>query len=214
MARTTPIPSSVIIQPSPYAIRLVDALKPYTELKTILPRRRLHLNVRDTTYCYLIVEGRITLHRLSDDKMLATVSSPAIFGMARQFMPNIDIYLTTVTPTLIGKMPAEQAEKWISELGLWESLSKHMMVIMEKLYVHNVQVSAPTVFEIVCAQLQELMSEAHSLRGNVTAEQYIRNKTSLSRSRVMQVLADLKKGGYIDIERGILIRVNQLPGKY
>lgn len=206
--------SSLIIRPSPYASELVDTLKPHAEIKTILPRRRLHFAVGGTTYCYLILEGNVAIHRHSDDRLLVSVSSPAVYGIARQVIKNMDIYLTTVTPTVIGKIPVEQAEKIITDKGLWETLSRHLMVSIEKLYVYNAQISAPTAFDVVCGQLQELMSEESTLRMNLTAERYIRNKTSLSRSRVMQVLSDLKKGGYIELERGILLGINHLPDKY
>jgi uncharacterized membrane protein len=40
-----------------------------------------------------------------------------------------------------------------------------------------------------------------SYRRGITAERYIRDKTQLSRSGVMRILADLKAGGYRDGRR-------------
>jgi CRP-like cAMP-binding protein len=48
----------------------------------------------------------------------------------------------------------------------------------------------------------------------VTAERYIREKTQLSRSGVMRILADLKTGGFIEMEEGRLIKINKLPARY
>jgi uncharacterized membrane protein len=53
-----------------------------------------------------------------------------------------------------------------------------------------------------------------SYRGSVTAERYIREKTQLSRSGVMRILADLKTGGFIEMEEGRLIKINKLPARY
>jgi hypothetical protein len=36
-------------------------------------------------------------------------------------------------------------------------------------------------------------------------------KTQLSRSGVMRILADLKTGGFIEMEEGRLIKINKLP---
>ena len=58
------------------------------------------------------------------------------------------------------------------------------------------------------------MSEDESVRGSITAERYIRNKTPLSRSGVMKILSSLKSGGYINIEQGKLISIGVLPKKY
>ncbi|CAM6830726.1 helix-turn-helix domain-containing protein [Klebsiella michiganensis] len=51
-------------------------------------------------------------------------------------------------------------------------------------------------------------------RHSVTAEKYIREKTRLSRSGVMRILAALKTGGFIEMEEGKLIKINKLPAKY
>ena len=58
------------------------------------------------------------------------------------------------------------------------------------------------------------MSEDARLRNSITAENYIRDKTNLSRSGIMRILSELKEGGYIEINRGILMMVHQLPEKF
>jgi DNA-binding IclR family transcriptional regulator len=63
-------------------------------------------------------------------------------------------------------------------------------------------------------QLVKLMEEDEAYRLGVTAERYIREKTQLSRSGVMRILADLKTGGFIEIDEGRLIKINKLPAKY
>ena len=73
---------------------------------------------------------------------------------------------------------------------------------------------ATCAYEIVRVQLQELMSEPAEYRHDVSAAQYIQQKTSLSRSSIMKILAQLKKGGYISIENGILLTIEHLPLKY
>jgi hypothetical protein len=55
--------------------------------------------------------------------------------------------------------------------------------------------------------------EEDELSGSVTAERYIREKTQLSRSGVMRILADLKTGGFIEMEEGRLIKINKLPAR-
>ncbi|MGQ4695155.1 helix-turn-helix domain-containing protein [Enterobacter asburiae] len=42
----------------------------------------------------------------------------------------------------------------------------------------------------------------------------MQEKTHLSRSRVMKILSDLKAGDYIEIDRGILKKINRLPDNY
>ncbi|MNE79187.1 putative DNA-binding transcriptional regulator [compost metagenome] len=88
------------------------------------------------------------------------------------------------------------------------------MQLTSKLYSYSKQLSAPTVYEVICNQLLELMNEPESLRKSIAVERYIRDKTHVSRSSVMKILADLKTGGYITIEGGRLIEIRHLPSKY
>ncbi|QYH16903.1 hypothetical protein HB664_12950 [Enterobacter sp. DNB-S2] len=59
-----------------------------------------------------------------------------------------------------------------------------------------------------------MMNEDEALSAYVNVSDYILEKTRLSRSRVMKILGDLCIGGYIEINRGILIKINKLPEKY
>lgn len=72
----------------------------------------------------------------------------------------------------------------------------------------------PSVFERVRYQLYELMSKPQSIRKSVTAENYMRSKTRLSRSGIMNALSELRKGGYITIEDGHLIDIKHIPARF
>lgn len=59
------------------------------------------------------------------------------------------------------------------------------------------------------------MREADELRLHTTAANYIQSRSFLSRSSIMKILADLKKGGYIITERGVLQEIQKnIPLKY
>ena len=58
------------------------------------------------------------------------------------------------------------------------------------------------------------MNEDEALSAYINVSDYILEKTRLSRSRVIKILGDLRIGGYIEINRGILIKINKLPENY
>lgn len=206
--------SSLIIRPSPYAKELVEKLRSEAEVKRILPRRRLNMTIRNIQYCYLILEGRVAFHRESDDRMLGTASAPTLLGISNLPGGQIPGYIKMLTPCEIGIITTERAHEIIKENNLWETLSRHMLVISSKLYATNALLTAPSTYQLICAQLLELMSEDESIRLTMTAESYIRDKTHLSRSGVMRVLSKLKAGGHIEINRGILTNIHDLPDEY
>lgn len=114
---------------------------------------------------------------------------------------------------MVGKIPLEVVQNAIQEHNLWKPLSQHMMFLFERLYISGEQLSAPTASEIVYTQLNELMCEDPDIRQQITAERYIRDKTELSRSRIMGILSELKKDGHIETQKGILVNIRELPAK-
>jgi len=164
--------------------------------------------------CYLILEGTVAIYRRSDDMMLSTARSPALFGLANLTDIYFNDYLKTVSPCLIGTLTAERVNDIIKEKALWGLLSKQLMFVYSRLYNNVMPQGAPTAYEMIRQQLIKLMEEDESYRGSVTAERYIREKTQLSRSGVMRILADLKTGGFIEMEEGRLLKINKLPARY
>ncbi|EOX3819753.1 helix-turn-helix domain-containing protein [Enterobacter quasiroggenkampii] len=199
---------------SPYAQKLIAHLEPYCTVRRTGRGERLNLEVDGQGICYLILEGTIAIYRSSDNMMLSTSRSPTLFGLANLTDIYFNDYLITVSPCLIGSIPTEQVADIIKEKGLWGLLSQQLMFVYSRLYNNVMPQGAPTAYEMIRQQLIKLMDEDESYRGSVTAERYIREKTQLSRSGVMRILADLKTGGFIEMEEGRLIKINKLPAKY
>jgi hypothetical protein len=126
----------------------------------------------------------------------------------------VPLYIKALMPSVIGKMSREQALKVIKDHNQWEALSQHLMFISAKLFTYSEQLTAPSAYEVIRMQLLELMGEDERVRTTTTAERYIRDKTNLSRSGIMHIISKLKEGGFIEINRGILIKINRLPDKY
>ncbi|HFK5805913.1 helix-turn-helix domain-containing protein [Enterobacter bugandensis] len=199
---------------SPYAQELISHLLPDSTTRRTARGERLDLQINGQGMCYLILEGTVAIYRRSDDMMLSTARSPALFGLANLTDIYFNDYLKTVSPCLIGTLTTERVNEIIKEKALWGLLSKQLMFVYSRLYNNVMPQGAPTAYEMIRQQLIKLMEEDESYRSSVTAERYIREKTQLSRSGVMRILADLKTGGFIEMEEGRLIKINKLPAKY
>lgn len=204
----------LVLRRSAYALHLIDFFKKNAEIKHILPRRRLGFEVGGERYCYLILKGSCTVHRNSDDRVMSTVTSPALVGLSNLVQLETEGYIKTLTSSDIAILDMITAHEIISSNQLWEPVAKHMMVIAGKLFQSGEQLTAPNSYDIVRAQLNELMNESPNVRENTTAEYYIREKTQLSRSGIMRILSQLKKGGFIEINRGVLNNIIYLPKKF
>ncbi|WNS34115.1 helix-turn-helix domain-containing protein [Enterobacter asburiae] len=71
-----------------------------------------------------------------------------------------------------------------------------------------------STYELIRINLNALMEEEEELRLSINVSDYIQDKTRLSRSRVMKILSDLREGDFIEVKRGILLKVNKLPANY
>ncbi|WP_312343745.1 helix-turn-helix domain-containing protein [Leclercia sp.] len=199
---------------SPWAQELVSHLQPYATLYHAQRGERFDLCINGQGVFYLIIEGSVAIYRRSNDMLLSTANSPAILGLANLTDIYFDNYFKTLEPCVIGTLATDKVNDICTEKDLWSVVSRHLMFVYNRLYHHVMPVGSPTAYELIRQQLQELMAEDESFRARITAERYIRDKTQLSRSGVMRILADLKAGGYVEMEEGRLISINKLPARY
>lgn len=199
---------------SPYAQALISHLLPHCTPRKAARGEQLDFQVNGQGMCYLLLEGTVALYRRSDTMMLSTARAPAVFGIANLTDIYFDDYFKTVTPCTICAIPAERVHEIINENALWDLFSKQLMFVYSRLYKNIMPQGAPTSYEMIRQQLLKLMDEDEHYRASITAERYIREKTQLSRSGVMRILADLRTGGFIEIEDGKLTGINKLPAKY
>ncbi len=207
------LPTLVSI-PSPFALELVTKLLPFSVKKNFPPRRTLTLSSEGVHFCYLIAKGSFELHRQNDDLVVGYGNAPVILGLGNITQMYIGSYIRTLTNCEIGIITTHEALELIDSENLWRPLSEHLLIIAAKLFTISQQLSAPTSYEIIRTQILELMSEDPATKESITVENYIRSKTNLSRSAVMKILASLKTGGYVELDRGKLIKINSLPKKY
>jgi len=90
----------------------------------------------------------------------------------------------------------------------------HIAKVTTNLFHNNIIMAAPSTYEVLRFQLLELMREPDSVRESISVSKYVLERTRLSRSTVMKMLAQLKQGGYIELEDGVLKALHHLPAKY
>lgn len=215
MMSSNTTPSFTMNRATPATKRLIEALMPHAVVQTFPAGVRLPFNVDETAMCYLILEGTVQFHRAPDGLIVSRVYSPAIPGIID--MPNPifrQCWVQTLEPCQIAPLEVEKVYEIIREHQLWELLVQHMNSIAGKFYAYQQQLSSPSAYELIRHQLTELMTESEAFRANTTVESYIRGKTTLSRSGIMRILAELKTGGYVEMHEGRLVKIIKLPAKY
>lgn len=205
-------PKVILTEPSLFSAELCNHLTPHAKSMEVKKSSRLPLMVNNTLQCYILLEGAVAIHRSNDGLVVVNLSAPVVMGL--NYFSQNTIYINTLSDCKFGILPQEEALALIDEKNLWKLLANYLMVLASKLWMTNDKLTAKSSYDLIKNQLFELMNEPDSLRENISAENYIQTKTHLSRSGIMRILSDLKKGEYIEIVNGRLTKINKLPSKY
>lgn len=193
---------------------LIDLLSPLVSFEKVPAHRRLYYSIDGLNMCYIIRSGSIKVGLDIDGFVVASMPVPNIAGIANLLTDNIGIYVETQSESEIATMTTLQAQQIIGETQSWELLVNHIAKVTTNLFNNIIIMTAPSTYEVLRFQLLALMREPEHVRNSTSAVKYILERTRLSRSTVMKMLAQLKQGGYIQLDDGILIALHHLPAKY
>lgn len=200
---------------SPYLTILLDTLDSHLRYQQCPVGKRITISAAHQPNCYIIRKGALSLYRQPDDILIEFIEAPTLRGIIPVHESSRSIHiLRVIEPAEIATLNKEDLYALLTEHNLWEPYARHLQLIASMAAEVLFKLVSPTVFEQVRYQLFELMSKPQTLRESITAENYIRGKTRLSRSAVMNVLSALKAGGYITILNGHLKEIKHIPAQF
>ncbi|MDZ1464056.1 helix-turn-helix domain-containing protein [Klebsiella quasipneumoniae] len=201
------------LKPFRHIETLINHVLPAAERVVIGRGEVVHYYKDDIRQCFLLLQGSVALHRRGDGIVLNSESSPFILGVSSQFSSE-HLYVRALETSEIARVSLDRFNHIVAQLDLWEHFSKLLIYTASRVYEHCAQISQMSAYDIIRFQLVELMQEPDAIRQQITAAAYIKSRTYLSRSGIMRILAELRTGNYITMERGILLDINHLPRKY
>lgn len=153
--------------------------------------------------------GIISGCRPNDDRLLVNFTAPRIFGINPYFDATL-MYFRACTDISYEFLSLTEAEKVINEKNLWKDVSvNHMLTISNMLkYINNMAGVSSYAQVINC--LYQLQAEPEIIRLRRTAADYIVDKSGLSRSTVMKMLAEFKAQGKVVLSKGLLMDLKNL----
>ena len=193
---------------------LIDVLTPYATFEDVPANTQLQFSMDGVNLCYILLSGLVKVGRTTDDFVISSITTPNILGISNRVPHESGLYIETLSVARIATLPTARVHEIIGQNNAWEQFAGHMIIIASNLYRKNVLMTAPTTYDVMKFQLITLMREPADLRQSTSAAKYILERTRLSRSTVMKMLAQLKQGGYIEMEEGMLKAVHRLPEKY
>ena len=99
--------------------------------------------------------------------------------------------------------------------GLWEDVASLLSYHTAYLFYRDALVVQQKTYSVIRNHLEEMNLLPEESRMRVSILDYIQERTHLSRSSVLNVISALKKGDYIDYQRGgYLTTVKNLPERF
>lgn len=201
-------------KPIPEIEKMLFHLTPFSNTLETQDRTVINYMDDEKRKCFLLHKGCVSLYRSVDGMVLNTESAPFIFGMSTQMTDPEYLFIRTHDVSEVSWMPLEVANQVIADNNLWRPLSQMLIYTVTRVYDHCTKISSLSSYDIIRYQLYELMSEPETIRSSVTIANYVQSRTFLSRSSIMKILAQLKTGGYIITDKGLLLAINHIPLKY
>ena len=202
------------MKPEEHILNLINAVSDTARIQNGRDRQVISLLQYAEPMVFILHEGTSALYRSLDHLLIANAKAPFILGINLLQDKNPDVYLQARGVIRYEIVPRTEFMSMLNHQALWESVAyAHMYNSLRFRENHFTTVGVST-YELVRNNLLALMEESDELRMVTNACDYIQERTMLSRSGIMKMLSDLKKGKYIDIQRGVLISINQLPQNY
>ncbi|HGG8843361.1 TPA: helix-turn-helix domain-containing protein [Enterobacter soli] len=202
-------------KPKDYIISLIESVSEISAIRYCNARTKVSTHSPDAIPQTLILhKGSAELYRAKDHLLIRNIHAPAILGLNFIFDDVPKIYMMANTESQYEVVHRSRFEESVRKNNLWEALAylqMHNTHLLSDVYFSLVGMSS---YEILCNCLMDLMNEPEFIRESVSASDYIQRKSSLSRSGVMKILGDLRSGGYIELERGKLKKILNLPKAY
>lgn len=194
--------------------KLLEYIVPYGEEIEICKSEILRYQLNGKRFCYLLMRGSASLNRRGDGMIINSEHSPFIMGISNQFSSGDKLYIRALEHSTLIRLPLERFNLLIDKFVLWEHVCALLVYTASRVYEHCTMISQMSSYDIVKYQLNQLMLESPFFRANITAANYVKERTYLSRSGIMRIISDLRNAGYISLEKGVLININKLPLKY
>lgn len=161
---------------------------------------------------FIILEGKVALYNKMNHLLLGEVYGPYILNLVPDALSQL-YHISEDSRFSYLKYSRETFYTHIEEQALWSDLfhilSFSSLMLMEQLEVMKFR----TLYDVVKYYLQKIDGYSN-LRESENVCNYIVSRTGYSKSGVMTILKELKKGGYIATYNGRLICLKSLPLRF
>lgn len=163
---------------------------------------------------HMIPHGYCSLHRNVDDLLVFTAQPPIILGISELFNNAEHFHLRALESCDCYYLSRSDALRLIEENDIWRDVARLLSYFTELWAVRDSILTGVDSYTSIRELLREYMEQPALLRHRMSTATFIRQRSGLSRSLILKVIAELRKGGYIEMFDGRLIEIKNLPERW
>ena len=172
-------------------------------------------NESDGPLIWFFSKGSILLHREMDQLVMELVSAPTLLGLANIFQTTQIKYRIVTQDDCQGfTVSTSLASEVIEQNRLWQQACHWSTYLIHGFEKRDSRFVGTTTYSQIRTTLIIMNSWSFDLRARIGVISFIQKRTKISRSVIAEVLSALRKGNYIEMDKGKLISINHLPVSY
>jgi len=160
-------------------------------------------------------EGCLDVWRENNDIHVELLAAPVLISLSGDPIPSpLNYKLVTKTHCSGFRLSVHKALDIIEKKGLWKSFCHWQTYQMRWFEWRDAQFIGTSTYAQIRSTLLTMSSWDLDLRSQIGVINYIQAHTHISRSVIAEMLSALRKGGYIEMQKGKLVAVHKLPLNY
>ncbi|HCI4595608.1 helix-turn-helix domain-containing protein [Klebsiella quasipneumoniae] len=209
-------------KPLPAVESILSAFRPVSTPFELAQSNYYHFPLAQSESGFILLEEGVASVCFAENQLvISTVLAPAILGLIDNYgvfngLPDKRHCSLFAETDLSGRWIAHQAAvNILNEKNLWQEMAHILTQRLMVLSMREQELLGVDSYQMVRILLMELAVYSETYRRQINVLRFIQRRTNLSRSRIMSILSELRKGGYIIIHRGVLMTIAQpLPANF
>lgn len=201
---------------------LLSAFRPVSTPFELAQSNYYHFPLAQSESGFILLEEGVASVCFAENQLvISTVLAPAILGLIDNYgvfngLPDKRHCSLFAETDLSGRWIAHQAAvNILNEKNLWQEMAHILTQRLMVLSMREQELLGVDSYQMVRILLMELAVYSETYRRQINVLRFIQRRINLSRSRIMSILSELRKGGYIIIHRGVLMTIAQpLPANF
>ncbi|MGK9175294.1 helix-turn-helix domain-containing protein [Yokenella regensburgei] len=172
-------------------------------------------NINPNEVAIFLQQGEIAISRKYNDVLLGIAQGPFINGLSTSMIARPVEYVYTTQSICTGYyLPSEKVLTILEDNQLWREAFAWLTWWHRLAESRDSQLIGSSTYDQIRSTLLTMADWDETLRSRIGVMYYIQRRTGISRSVIAEVLSALRKGNYIEMYKGKLLKVNRLPYEY